>query len=134
VRHYHRGRLSNQLRQSRALREIGRSTDPRYGLVRGLLRVIRDWVEPATKLDHVRYAPKADKSPHRGETSRWAISGLMNRSKKRLFDHLVGQLLQLQGQLKAERLGCREVDNQIEFSWLLYRKLRGLGSAQYLIH
>jgi hypothetical protein len=36
------------------------------------LWVIRDWVEPATKLDHVGYAPKADKSPHRGETSRRA--------------------------------------------------------------
>ena len=63
-----------------------------------------------------------------------AISGLMHRSNKRLFDHLVGELLQLQGHLKTERFGCREVDNQIEFSWLLYRKLAGLGSAQYLIH
>ena len=36
------------------------------------LRVIRDWVEPATKRDRVRYAPKADKSPHRGEMTRWA--------------------------------------------------------------
>ena len=40
----------------------------------GLLRVIRDWVEPATKRDHVRYAPKADKSPHRSEMTRWARS------------------------------------------------------------
>jgi hypothetical protein len=28
------------------------------------LGVSRDWIEPATKRDHVRYAPKADKSPH----------------------------------------------------------------------
>ena len=58
----------------------------------------------------------------------------MHRGKTRLFDHLVGELLQPQGHLKAERFGCREVDNQIEFSWLLYRKFAGLGSAQYLIH
>jgi hypothetical protein len=41
-------------------------------LSRCLLWVIRDWVEPATKRDHVRYAPKADKSPHRSEMTRWA--------------------------------------------------------------
>jgi hypothetical protein len=29
--------------------------------------VIRDWVESATKRDHVRYAPKTDESPHRSE-------------------------------------------------------------------
>jgi hypothetical protein len=39
------------------------------------LWVIRDWVEPATKRDHVRYAPKADKSPNRSEMTRWARSG-----------------------------------------------------------
>jgi hypothetical protein len=69
-----------------------------------------------------------------GHVRKVPISGLIHRSKTRLFDHLVGELLQLQGHLKAERFGCREVDNQIEFSWLLYRKLAGLGSAQYLIH
>ena len=85
----------------------------------------------------LRYVRVALRSRHRDRLPScqlWAISGLMHRSKKRLFDHLVGELLQLQGHLKAERFGCREVDNQIEFSWLLYRKLRGLGSAQYLIH
>jgi len=84
---------------------------------------------------------RAAESPKQQRSSGWgracpptAISGLMHRSKKRLFDHLVGYLLQLQGHLKAERLGRREVDNQIEFSWLLYWKLRGLGPAQYLIY
>jgi hypothetical protein len=45
------------------------------------LWVIRDWVEPATKRDHVRYAPKADKSPHRSEMTRWATSGLPTASR-----------------------------------------------------
>jgi hypothetical protein len=40
----------------------------------------------------------------------------------------------VQGYLKAKRLGGREVDNQIEFRGLLYWKLGGLGSAQYLIY
>lgn len=83
---------------------------------------------------HVRFTLGSRHWIRRPSCQLWAISGLMHRSKKRLFDHLVGQLLQLQGQIKVERLGCREVDNQIEFSWLLYRKARGLGSAQYLIH
>jgi hypothetical protein len=96
--------------------------------------VIRDERRRSCLPYDVRFAPKATEFAWRRNVSRWAIRGLMHRSKKRLFDHIIGQLLQLQGQLKAERFGCREVDNQIEFSWLLYRKLRGLGSAQYLIH
>ena len=39
----------------------------------------------------------------------------------RLFNHLVGELLQVQGYLKAERLGGREVDNQIVLLRPLYR-------------
>jgi hypothetical protein len=81
-----------------------------------------------------RFTPESGLNSDIAPCLKSAIPGLMHRSKQQLFDHVVGELLQLQGQLKVERLGCREVDNQIEFSWLLYRKLRGLGSAQYLIH
>ena len=41
-----------------------KSDCPMSGICQCLVWVIRDWVESATKRDHVRYAPKADKSPH----------------------------------------------------------------------
>jgi hypothetical protein len=44
-----------------------KSDCPMSGICQCLVWVIRDWVESATKRDHVRYAPKADKSPHRSE-------------------------------------------------------------------
>src|SRR5215831_13197068 len=46
----------------------------------------------------------------------WANSGLMHRSKQRpLFDHLVGTGEQRRRNCKAQRLGCLEVDDELEF-------------------
>jgi hypothetical protein len=44
-----------------------------------------DRVEPANKRDRVRYAPKADKSPHRSEMTRRAN----NPSRPASFNHLI---------------------------------------------
>jgi hypothetical protein len=44
---------------------------------------------------HVRLVPKA------------AVS---NRSKAALFDHLVGELLEMQGNVEAKRLGGLKID------------------------
>ena len=58
-----------------------------------------------------------------------ASENLHNRRHRAVsfLDHLVGELLQLQGYLNAKRLGGREVDNQIELLWPLYRKVIWLG-------
>jgi hypothetical protein len=40
-----------------------RRPDARCRRVGAVHSIIRDWVEPATKRDHVGHAPKADKSP-----------------------------------------------------------------------
>ena len=40
-----------------------------------------------------------------------------------LFDHVVGKGKQLVGHGKAERLGCLEVDHQLELDWGLDGKL-----------
>ena len=52
-----------------------------------------------------------------------AKSGLMQCSKSSLFNHLVGQLLQMQGHIKAERLRGLEVDHQLELGGRLNRQL-----------
>ena len=48
----------------------------------------------------------------------------MRRSKKPSFDHLVGELLEIQGHIEAQRLSGLEVDDELEFRRLLYRKVR----------
>src|SRR5262249_15389424 len=40
-----------------------------------------------------------------------------------LFDHLVGELLELQGDVEAESLGSFEVDDQFELGWSLHRQV-----------
>ena len=35
-----------------------------------------------------------------------------------LFDYLIGDLLEMQGHAKAERLGGFQIDHKIEFTWL----------------
>ena len=64
------------------------------------------------------------------------VTGGRRRARRRhravSFDHLVGKLLQLQGYLKAKRLSGREVDNQIELLWPLYRQVIWLGTVQNL--
>jgi hypothetical protein len=47
-------------------------------------------------------------------------------------DQLVGKGEQLWWDLKAERFGGFEVDDQLEFGGLLHRKIGRLGAFEYL--
>src|SRR6202140_987007 len=51
-----------------------------------------------------------------------------------LFDDLVGdgEHIRWDGQTESSR--GLQVDHQLEFGWLLYRKFRGLGSLKYLVY
>ena len=49
-----------------------------------------------------------------------------------LFDHLVGTGYQCRWHGEAKRLGCLEVDHQIEFCRLLDRQIRRLGALEDL--
>src|SRR5262249_9745545 len=49
------------------------------------------------------------------------------------FDHLVGAGEQRRRHLEAERLGGRQIDNEIEFGWLLDWDIGCLRSAKNLI-
>ena len=54
----------------------------------------------------------------------------MHRSKKTLFDHLVGKGDQLVWNLEAEHLGGLEIEGQFELRWLLNGKIGGLFSLE----
>ena len=49
------------------------------------------------------------------------------------FDHLVGELLKLQRHVEAKRLGRLEVDNDLEFRWMLHRQISGLRAPEQFI-
>ena len=51
-----------------------------------------------------------------------------------LFDHLVCLQEENRGDGKVERLGCLEINDQLEFRRLLHRQIGGLGSFENLIH
>jgi hypothetical protein len=59
-----------------------------------------------------------------------ATNGLMHRSKKALFDHLVGASKYRGRNLEAERLGCLEVDDQLEFGGLFGGEVGGFGTFE----
>src|ERR1019366_6415027 len=48
----------------------------------------------------------------------------------RSFDHLIGELLKMQGHVEAKRLGGLEVDDQLVFGRRLHRKFTRVRSAQ----
>ena len=58
---------------------------------------------------------------------------LTYRSRAPFFDHLVGAREQRGGHVEAERLGGREINDEIEFGRLLNRDIAGLGAAQNLV-
>src|SRR5262245_29421095 len=49
------------------------------------------------------------------------------------FDHLVGAQQERLRDHQAERLGSSQIDDEIELSWLLDRKIGGLRTAQYFV-
>jgi hypothetical protein len=72
---------------------------------------------------HVRFAPIATEIRRRSESTRSAISDRMHCSKTALsFDHVVGELLEMQRYVKTERLRSVEIDHQLEPSWVLNGK------------
>ena len=75
---------------------------------------------------HVRFCPKADKRANVSVCPLCANSGLMHRSKERLFDQLVGAAGQRQRDGDAKRLGGLEVDEQLQLRGLLHRQIGGL--------
>jgi len=50
-----------------------------------------------------------------------------------LFNHLIGQLLQMQGHIEAERLRGREVNHQLEFGGRLNRQLTWFLALEHAI-
>jgi hypothetical protein len=69
--------------------------------VRSALPKKRTWIG-ATR--YVRFVPGA---------------AVGSRSKLKLFDHLVGKLLEMNWHVEAERVRSREVNDQLELGWLL---------------
>ena len=65
-------------------------------------------------LRNIRYSPESGHSPTRSGCLLWARSKLMHRSKKHLFDHLVGAAEQWQRHCDAERVGGLEVDGELD--------------------
>src|SRR6266404_2695205 len=49
------------------------------------------------------------------------------------FDHLIGELLQLRGHVKAESPRCLDVDDQAKLGRLFDRQISGLGPPQYFV-
>ena len=82
---------------------------------------------------HVRFAPKADNHADASLGSLSAINGLVHCSKQRawvaLFDHFVGDGEDTRRNGKAERFGSLEIDDQLEFSRLLHRKIDWFHAA-----
>ena len=40
----------------------------------------------------------------------------------------------MQGHFEAQRFGCLEVDDQLEFSWCFDRQISGLRTSEYAIY
>src|SRR5471030_2394853 len=83
-------------------------------------------IHSAPVLNDVRYASNSGQTQARLECPLCATSGLMHRSKKALFDHLVGLRKQRWGDREAERLGGLEVDHQFVLGRHLHWKVGGL--------
>jgi hypothetical protein len=63
-----------------------------------------------------------------------ANSGIVHRSKKALFDHLVGADEHREGYGEAQRFGSLHVDHRLEFGRLLCRQIGRLGAFEDLVH
>src|SRR6516162_1086173 len=77
---------------------------------------------PRARVD-VRSAPRSGHQSHAPHGLLWATFGLMHCSKDSSFDHLVGSHLHRQRHREAKRLRGLEIDEVLEFLWLLHRKI-----------
>ena len=71
-----------------------------------------------TQSRDVRYVPKADK---------------VHRSKMVLCDHLVGADDERLRNCQSKRFRCLEIKNQLEFCWLLDRKISRFRAFEYFV-
>jgi hypothetical protein len=49
------------------------------------------------------------------------------------FNYVIGQLLKFRGDVETERLGSFEVDDELEFRWMLHWQIGRFGTPKYLI-
>src|SRR6516225_2593550 len=66
--------------------------------------------------------------------TRWAISGLMHRSKWHVYSMTVGEDVKLRRDREAERVGGLAVDHEMEPRGLLDRQLGGPRALENLVH
>ena len=66
--------------------------------------------------------PKADMCSALAYVCFWANSGLMQRSKRSLFDQLVGERKQIRRDIEAERFGGGKVDDEEMFRKALFHR------------
>jgi hypothetical protein len=83
----------------------------------------------------VRFAPDSDqiadmKLRRRRATSRHPAL----RYTLPLFDHLIGNLLEVRWHVETQRLGCFEVDHKLKSRRLLDRQISWIGPFKYAIH
>ena len=74
---------------------------------------------------HVRFTPESGHVQCTSSCPLCANSGLMQRSKGSLFDQLVGDRKQIRWDIKAERFGGCEVDDEIDLACQLNRHIGG---------
>src|SRR5262245_52026575 len=72
--------------------------------------------------------PRPDAENFGGEVS------LLPPSRVTSFDHLVGAGEQRRRNIDAERLGCVEIDQQLEPGWLFDRQVCGLRTLENLVY
>src|SRR6476660_3258477 len=58
------------------------------------------------------------------------LAGLFSARTGHSLNHLVGALLEKPGHVEAERLGCLEIDDQLELDWRLHRKIGRLLASK----
>ena len=49
-----------------------------------------------------------------------------------LFDHLIGELLEMQRHVEAQRFGCLQVDHELELGGLIDRQVGRLFALEIL--
>ena len=78
--------------------------------------------------------PESGQTGRRLGTSALCHKPTLQRSKKAaLFDHLVGELLEMQGNVQTERPGGLEVDDQFKLGGLLDREVAWLSSLENFV-